>query len=162
MKTAFLLFATMLVTKISTAQLKSTPTCSPLAVDILDGNVNKLYPESPYGDIKNKLPCFTESIDEPSATGCAGVFFKDKGISFYTYRDYIEITEGFKGTLSLPLLGAERNSLYKWLGLPKMKDNAWEAYQVRHGILVVYFDNNGKINKLQISSKTAETLRLCE
>ncbi|MEI2750531.1 MAG: hypothetical protein V9E88_17460 [Ferruginibacter sp.] len=87
-------------------------------------------------------------------------FLKIRASAFYTYRDYIEITEGFKGTLSLPLLGAERNSLYKWLGLPKMKDNAWEAYQVRHGILVVYFDNNGKINKLQISSKTAETLQV--
>lgn len=162
-KTSFLLLSISLLYYSSVnAQLKSSNICPAFIVDIMDGSVNKLYPESPYDEIKTKLPCFNESIDEPSATGCAGVFYKDKGIHFYTYRDYIEINESFKGSLSIPLMGADRGSLFKWFGLPRAKDNAWEAYQVRHGILVVYFNDAGKINKLQISSRTAETLRLCE
>src|SRR6476620_11015657 len=88
------------------AQLRVTPVCSTFNVDVVDGSINNMYPESPMGDIKNRMPCFTQAIDEPSATGCAGVFYKDKGISFYTYREYIEITENFKGTMTLPLMGA--------------------------------------------------------
>jgi hypothetical protein len=162
MKKPILLLACVLAVQIPKAQLKSTPFCPAFTVDVLDGSVNKLYPESPYQEIKNRLPCYTNSIDEPSATGCAGVFFKDKGIDFYTYRDYIEISMDFKGKLTLPILGADRGSLFKWLGLPKAKDNGWEAYQMQHGIIVVYFDAIGKVNKIQSSSRTPETMRVCE
>jgi hypothetical protein len=162
MKKTFFVMACLATSHFAMAQLQTTPYCPAISVDVLDGSVNKLYPESPYQEIKNKLPCFSQAIDEPSTTGCAGVFFKDKGIDFYTYRDYIEITEAFKGKMSLPILGAQRNSLFKWLGLPKVKDNSWEAYQMQHGMIVVYFDAGGKVNKMLISSKSPETLRVCE
>jgi hypothetical protein len=164
MKTPLLTFAFLALNQVSWAQLKATPVCPAFTVDVLDGNVNKLYPESSTFDIKSRLPCFSDVIEENPvpASGCSGVFFKDKGINFYTYRDYIEITESFKGNLSVPLLGAERSQLFKWFGLPKQKDIGWEVYQVRHGTLIVYYDDSGKVNKLQISSKSAETLRLCE
>ncbi len=162
MKTPLVAFLLLACSFSVQAQLKTTPSCPTFMVDVLDGSVNKLYPESPYEDIKIKLPCYNELIEEPSTTGCAGVFFKDRGIYFYTYRDYIEIAENYKGALTIPIMGAERSSLFKWLGLPSMKDVAWEAYQMRHGILVVYFNSAGKVNKLQLSSKNAETLRLCE
>lgn len=162
MRKIFLLLTAIAVSQLSIAQLKSTPICNAFTVDILEGSVNKMYPESPWGEIMTKLPCYTDAIAEPSATGCAGVFFKDKGITFYTYRDYIEIDASFKGTISIPLLGADRNSLFKYLGLPQVKDNAWESYQMRHGILVVFFDATGKINKLILSSKSAATLRVCD
>ena len=40
------------------AQLRSTPFCPPFNTDILDGTVSRLFPQSPHGDIKNRLPCF--------------------------------------------------------------------------------------------------------
>ena len=162
MTRAFMVPLCIILSQISYGQLKSTPVCPPFAVDILDSSVNKMYPESPLGDVMLKMPCYTQSVEEPSANGCAGVFFQDKGIMFYTYRDYIEINDHYKGAMSLPLMGAERSSLFKWFGLPLAKDFSWEAYQIRHGMLVVYFDGAGKINKLLLSSKSPATLKICE
>lgn len=162
MKTTALVLAFIVASQLSSAQLKSTPYCSVFIVDVLDGSVNKLYPESPWEDIKNNLPCFSEAVAEPSTSGCAGIFFKDKGIYFYTYRDYIEISENFKGSFTIPLMGADRNSLFKWFGHAQMKDKDWSAYQMRHGLIVVYFDSTGKVNKIILSSKSTETLRVCE
>jgi hypothetical protein len=144
------------------AQLRSTPFCPPFNTDILDGTVSRLFPQSPHGDIKNRLPCFTDATDELSEWGCGGVFFKDRGVYFYTYRDYIEIRENYQGTMTVPLMGAHRNSLFKWLGLPRVKDVSWEAYQMKYGSLVVFVNAEGKVNRIIISSKSPETLRLCE
>ena len=144
------------------AQLRSTPFCPPFNTDILDGTVSRLFPQSPHGDIKNRLPCFTDATDELSEWGCGGVFFKDRGVYFYTYRDYIEIRENYQGTMTVPLMGAHRNSLFKLLGLPRVKDVSWEAYQMKYGSLVVFVNAEGKVNRIIISSKSPETLRLCE
>lgn len=144
------------------AQLKSTPHCPPFNVDILEGSVSRMYPQSPFGEIVNRLPCYTEAVDELSSSGCGGVYFKDKGVYFHTYRDYIEIKENFNGTMSLPLMGVNRNMLFKWLGLPASKDFKWESYKMRYGSLVLFFDNAGKVNSIVITSKNAESLRMCE
>ncbi|MBC7535613.1 MAG: hypothetical protein H7258_07975 [Ferruginibacter sp.] len=162
MRTSFFMLACIAISQLAHAQLKTTSTCPPINVDFLDGSVNKMYPESPWGEIQMRLPCFTEAIAEPSASGCAGVFYKDKGINFYTYRDYIEINENFKGTMSLPLMGADHNSLSKWFGIPQTRDMAWESYQMRHGVLVTFFNSTGKIYKIILSNKSAATLRLCD
>jgi len=162
MRKPFLILACLAIGQLTQAQLRVTPVCNPFNVDVVEGSVSNLFPESPLGDIRNRMPCFTEVIEEPSATGCAGVFYKDKGISFYTYRDYIEITENFKGSMTLPLMGADHSNLFKWFGLPKVRDVSWEAYQMRHGILVVFFNATGRINKIILSSKSAETIRLCD
>ena len=162
MRTTVLILAFICVSQLSQAQLKASTTCPPFTVDLLEGSVNGLYPESALAEIMIKLPCFSEAIMEPSQTGCAGAFYRDKGIYFYTYRDYIEINNKFTGTMSFPLMGAERNSLFKWLGNPQTKDAAWDAYQMRHGILVVFFDGTGKINKLILTSKGVATLRVCD
>jgi hypothetical protein len=53
----------------------------------------------------------------------------------------------FNVKLTLPILGA---------------DSGWKAYQLQHGIIIVYFDNVSKVNKMQISSRTPETIRVCE
>jgi hypothetical protein len=162
MRKTFLVMTCMAIGQLTQAQLKATPVCNSFTVDVVEGSVNNLYPESPLGDIMNRLPCYTQFIEEPSATGCAGVFYKDKGISFYTYRDYIEINETFKGTMTLPLMGADHSNLFKWFGLPKVRDVAWEAYQMHHGILVVFFNGTGRINRIIMSSKSAESIRLCD
>ncbi len=162
MKSCFLALAILIYSLPLQAQLRSTPYCPPLHLDILDGTVSKMYPQSPFGDIINRLPCYTEAVDELSTGGCGGVYFKDKAVYFHTYRDYIEIKENYNGTMSMPLMGTNRNNLFKWLGIPAKKDIKWESYQMRYGSLVLFFDAAGKVNNIIITSKNAESLNMCE
>jgi len=153
----------LLAAVIVNAQLKTTPVCPSFIVDILDGKVNGVEPDFTPGRIKQTLPCFTSEETENSTSACGGgVFYKDKDLYFYTGRDYVEIREKFKGKLSIPLMGANRNSLFKWLGLPKIKDVNWDAFQTQYGILVLYYNKANKINRIIFSKKSAETLTLCQ
>ena len=100
---------------------------------------------------------------ESSTAKCGGgVFYKDRDIYFYTGRDYIEIGPKFKGKLSIPLMGASRNSLFKWLGHPKIKDVSWDAFSTQYGILILYYTKANKVNKIQFSTQSTETIKLCE
>ena len=103
MKTSFLILAAIISIHTSWAQLKTTPVCPVFVVDVLEGDVNKYSPKSTLGEIKKAFPCFTESVDVTTSSACAGVFYKNKDIYFYTDRNYIEIRQNFKGKLSLPL-----------------------------------------------------------
>jgi hypothetical protein len=145
------------------AQLKTTPVCAGFTVDLLYGKVNDVLPTYTVGQIKERLPCFT-SIEEESATAkCGGgVFYKDKDIYFYTSRDYVEIGPKFKGKLSVPLMGASRNALFKWLGNPQIKDITWDAFTTSYGILILYYTKANKVNKIQFSTQSAATIKLCE
>ena len=111
MKTLIVLVISIASSVIATAQLKTTPLCKEVNVDLLNGIINKnLLPTSTVGQIKLNLPCFTSFEEEGTSAKCgAGVFYKDKDIYFYTTRDYIEIGPAFKGKLSLPLMGALRS-----------------------------------------------------
>ena len=162
MKIFFCMLAYLLSLQLVQAQLKTTPVCLTFSADVLEGTVNDMYPFSTKGEIEKKFPCFTSTTDETNGSTCGGVFFKDKDISFITERDYIEIGEHFKGTMSVPLMGASRSSLFKLLGNPHIKDANWDAYQTKYGILVLYYNKAGKINKLQMSNRSAESLKLCE
>lgn len=163
MKFYLLLFAGVISSQFTFAQLKTTPLCPPIVVDVLEGNVNnELYAKSNIADVKKALPCFTEVVDKDSSSRCVGIFSHDKDIYFYTERNYIEIGEHFKGKLVPPLMGTARSSLFTLLGYPKIKDVSWDAFQTKYGILVVYYNAAGKIIKLQISSKDTDTLKLCE
>jgi hypothetical protein len=146
------------------AQLKTTPICPELNIDILGGRINEtLRSTSTVGQIKEKLPCFTSAEDESATAKCGGgVFFKDKDIYFYTGRDYVEIGPKFKGKLSIPLMGASRTGLFKWLGNPKIKDVNWDAFQTAYGTLIVYYSKAAKVNKLQFSVLGTDTIKLCE
>lgn len=145
------------------AQLKTTPVCPTFTVEILDGKVNEVLPTYTVGQIKERLPCYTTAEEESTTAKCGGgVFFKDRDIYFYTSRDYVEIGPKFKGKLSLPLMGASRNGLFKWLGLPKIKDVNWDAYTTSYGILILYYTKANKVNKIQFSNQSAETIKLCE
>ncbi len=154
----------MLLFQTATAQLKTAaPVCKTFEVNVLEGTVNNdISTKSTIGEVRATFPCYTSTLDESGGTGCGGVFYKDKDISFKTERGYIEIGEKFKGKLSLPLFGASRNALFKWLGFPKMKDNSWDAFQTRYGILIVYYNKANKINKLQMSHYGTDNIRLCE
>ena len=160
-KISFILFGLLCLASVSMAQLKVKATCPAFEVDILDGKVNGLKANVVAGEIKNKFPCFT-SVTNDSAKCGEAVYYKDKGITFYTGRDYVEITEGFKGKLSIPLLGSPRGSLFKVLGNPKLKDDTWDAYQTNYGCLVLHFNKANKVRLIQFSTFGTDKLNLCE
>jgi len=162
MKTLLTLSA-LFVSILLQAQLKTSKVCPSIYVDILDGKVNGLETDFTQGQIKKTLPCFTAAEDENSSSKCGGLIsYKDKDVYFYTGRDYVEIRDKFKGKLSIPLMGAGRNSLFKWLGHPKIKDISWDAYQTQYGTLVLYFNKANRINRILFSKKSTDTMTLCE
>jgi hypothetical protein len=161
------LFLSMSFLSVSMGQLRAKSKCPDFYVDILNGTVNDLKPGSNTPDeIKAKFPCFTSATNDSADAKCGGgIFYKDKDIFFYTKREYIEIGPKFPGKFSIPLLGAKRNSLFKWLGNPKIKDDLWDAYEMQYGTLVLHYDvagAAGKIKLIQFSPLNTETLSLCE
>ena len=163
MKKNVLLYAWVLLAINLKAQLKTTNICPTFTVDLLDGKVNGVLPAYTVAQIKQRLPCFTSAEEESATAKCGGgVFYKDRDIYFYTSRDYIEIGPNFKGKLSIPLMGANRNSLFKWLGLPAIKDVTWDAFTTSYGILILYYSKANKVNKIQFSNQSAATIKLCE
>lgn len=163
MKLIAFVIVTVITALPAQAQLKASAVCPGMLVDVLEGTVNnKLYTTSTSGEIQKLFPCFTAVVEETNGTTCGGVIYKDKDIAFYTERDYIEIGSNFKGTIEPALMGVNRTQLFKLLGNPKLKDGTWEAYQTKYGVMILYFDGNAKINKIQISSKTTDSIKLCE
>lgn len=162
MKTILLVMALGLTTQFAHAQLTATPVCPTFTVDVLAGTVNELVPKSAIVEITTKFPCFSSMIEKDSVTVCAGVFYPDKHISFYTGRQYIEIGEKFKGRLTPALMGTSRGTLFNTLGHPKLKDAAWDAYQMAYGTLILYYNAAGKINKIQMCSRKTDAIKLCQ
>ena len=164
MKKIIVSLSTLLFCGVASAQLKTTPVCPVINIDILEGIVNgNIVPGSTVGQIKLKFPCFTSFEEEGTSAKCgAGVFYKDKDIYFYTSRDYIEIGPAFKGKLSIPLMGTPRNDLFKLLGRPQIKDVSWDAFQTAYGVLILYYDKAARVNKIQFSTRSANTIQLCE
>lgn len=164
MKTIIVSLCYLILFGHASAQLKTTPKCPDFDIDILDGIVNKnILPTSTVGQIKLNLPCFTSFEEEGTSAKCgAGVFYKDKDVSFFTTRDYVEIGPAFKGKLSIPLMGAPRSSLFKWLGTPQIKDVNWDAFQTGYGILILYYDSAAKVNKIQFSTQSVSGIHLCD
>jgi hypothetical protein len=143
------------------AQLKTTTVCPPFVVDVLDGKVNGISINSTVGQIKKAMPCATSTESDSSKCG-SGVSYKDKDIYFFVRRHYVQIGPGFKGKLSVPLMGAARTGLFKTLGHPRIKDVTWDAYTTNYGLLILYFNKAGKINKIQMSTEGPETIQLCD
>jgi hypothetical protein len=164
MKTIITFIFSVALCTVASAQLKTTTKCAEFDIDILDGVINKtILPTSTIGQIKLNLPCFSSFEEEGTSAKCgAGVSYKDKDIYFYTTRDYVEIGPAFKGNLSIPLMGASRDGLFKWLGSPKIKEAGWDAFQTSYGILIVYYDSAAKVNKIQFSTHSANSIHLCE
>ena len=163
MKKNILFLACVILSLVVQGQLKRTMVCPPVVVDILDGRVNGLRVTDNIAQVKSKLPCFTSAETESATAKCGGgVFYKDRDIYFYTARDYVEIGPNFKGKLSIPLMGASRNSLFKWLGNPAIKDVSWDAFTTAYGILILYYTKANRVNKIQFSTQSTETINLCE
>ena len=157
----FLSLLLMMITLPSMAQLKATARCPEMLVDILDGHINRVSPKFTAGEIKKVFPCYTSEIEKTDSMACAGVFIKDKGLSFFTDRNYIEITDVYKGKMEPAVMGAQRGSLFKFLGNPSIKDDTWDAFITRYGTLILYYNTAGKVNKIQMSSKSADYIKLC-
>jgi hypothetical protein len=164
MKTIIVSLSALFLCAVASAQLKRTVICPAIAIDILDGIVNgTVSPNSTVGQIKLNLPCFTSFEEEGTSAKCgAVVFYKGKDVYFYTSRDYVEIGPAFKGKLSIPLMGAPRNGLFKWLGPPQIKDVSWDAFQTAYGVLILYYNKAAKVNKIRFSTRSANTIHLCE
>jgi len=163
MKKLFSLCLLLGILPVAFGHLKAKTKCASFEVDILDGKVNGIKPDFPPAEIKSNLPCFTSAEDETANAKCGGgVFYKDKDVYFYTKRDYIEIGEKFQGKLSIPLMGASRASLFKWLGNPKIKDDSWDAFEMSYGTLVLHYNAAGKVKTIQFSTKGTDDLSLCE
>jgi len=154
-------FLLLFVAFSASAQLKAKVSCDEFTVDILSGKVNDIKADFTLETLKAKFPCFTSTAPDDSAK-CGGIFFKDKDLSIFTGRDYIQIGEKFKGKLSMPIMGASRNSFFKTLGNPKIKDDTWDAYQMQYGTLVLHYNKANKVRLIQMSTQPTETLNLCE
>ena len=97
MKTIIVFLSSLVLCAVASAQLKTTPVCPAIDIDILDGIVNKnIPPNSTVGQLKLNLPCFTSFEEEGTSAKCgAGVFYKDKDVYFYTSRYYVELGPAF-------------------------------------------------------------------
>ena len=147
----------------SHAQLTSTVSCPDFNINILDGRINVVTPAYTVDQIKGQFPCYSSAEQESDSATCGGgVFFKDRDLYFYTRRNYVEIGPKFKGKLSLPLMGAPRTGLFKWLGNPAIKEAGWDAFTTSYGILILYYDKAGKVNKIRFSTESAATIKLCQ
>lgn len=92
-KTIIFLFV-ILLSSVSFSQLKTTVKCPEINVDLLYGIVNgTILPTSNPALIKHDLPCYTGFEDKGTSSKCAGVFYKDKDIYFYTERNYVGFAE---------------------------------------------------------------------
>src|SRR5688572_3623782 len=135
------------------AQLTVKATCPVFEVDILDGKVNGFKATVANDQLKAKFPCFTSAAEEKDSAKCGtNVFYKDRDLYFYTQRDYVEIGPKFKGKLSVPLMGAPRNTMFRHLGNPKMKDTNWDAFSTSYGIIILTYDAANKVKKIQLST----------
>ena len=166
MKRILFIILSMSCLSVAMGQLKAKVKCPDLYVDILNGTVNDIKPNYTPNEIKEKFPCFTSAEDESNEAKCGGgVYFKDKDIYFYTKRDYIEVGPKFTGKTSILLLGTKRNSLFKSLGNPKIKDDLWDAFETQYGTLVLHYDvagPAGKVKFFQFSTLSTDALNLCE
>lgn len=162
MRIAPLLLALTFAAASVKAQLTATPVCPTISIDLLEGLINeRLQCISTPGEVKKIFPCFTNETEETNGSTCGGVFYKDKDFYFFTERDYIEILAKFKGVLAPSIMGVNRNGLFKILGNPKLKDAGWDAFQTKYGTLILYYDSAGKVNKIQMTTKSTSTIKLC-
>jgi hypothetical protein len=163
MKIIFLSLCSFLFFTIASAQLKTEVKCPDINVDILYGFINhSLTPNANVDQVKSQLPCFTSFETDIKSKCGSTVFYKDQDIYFYVSHNYIEIGPHFKGKLSIPLMGAARGSLFKILGDPQIKQATWDAFKTSYGIIILYYDAENKVNKIQISTKSTSTIQLCE
>ncbi len=139
--------------------------CPQLDVNIKNGTVNGLAPTVTMAELKKVLPCFTAESEEGTGMNCGGgVFYSKHDIYFYTGRDYIELRSGFKGQVSVSVLGQSKEAVTSVLGKirKELQDGSYLYcfYKTNYGCLVVKF-GNGKAEKLMMWAKPVKDVVLC-
>jgi hypothetical protein len=163
MKSVFSTLSALLLTVFASAQLKTEVKCPVINVDILNGNVNHIIiPTSNIEQIKKNLPCFSGFSEDIKGKCGSTVSYEDQDIYFFVSRNYIEIGPHFKGVLSVPLLGASRSKLFSLLGDPQIKQPRWDAFKTSYGILILYYNKENKVDRIQFSTQSASTIQLCD
>jgi hypothetical protein len=164
----FMLFMSLLgcsTTKPSTQKVYKTD-CSELVVDLKKGTLNNLPATESMENIKQKLTCFTGDTEEGEETfNCGGgVFFLNHGFFFYTYKDYIEVRENFKGVVSPQIMGVSILELKKHIGTPAkiISQSGTYFYKMPYGTLRVELDSQEKVREIGLHHSNLEALKLCD
>ncbi|TDX02336.1 hypothetical protein [Dinghuibacter silviterrae] len=163
MKRLTLFACVFLMAAVSQAQLRPKVTCGDITVDLLNGTINGMKPNNGFAEFQKTVPCSTGS--DPAGKCGAVIYYKDKDVAFYADRKYFEIGPHFKGKMTLRVLGAPRNILFKYLGNPKVKDALWDAYETQYGTLVLHYTAAGaagRVKLIQMSTLGTDDLSLCE
>ena len=161
MKNSILVFLLVFTIVPAWSQLKPKIVCDAFVVDVLDGKVNDVHADFTPGQIKAKLPCFTGEDPETSKCGSV-IYYKDRDVKFYPTRKYVEVGPGFKGKFTFPIMGEKRGSFFKKLGVPKLKDAAWDAFETQYGCLILYYNSASKVRMIRFSALTTDEINLCE
>ncbi len=117
--------------------------CDTLTVDLFAGTVNGLPATAPQDEVKATLPCSTgDSPDGELWNFGGGVFFTDHELYVYTGNDFVEVREGFTGTVIPPLLGASPATAARELGTPLgAQDGAQFLYDHAPGCVAIHHDD---------------------
>lgn len=164
---AFLLFGIAAIYKyfLSPAHQEYIKT-KPYYVDIINGTIDGLKPTATNEEIVAKFPDYT-SIDETESVynDGGGVFYINKGMFFYTYKDIIDIREDFIGNVSLNLMSKGTNEIPTLLKKDpiKIEGNSYTEYfgnsepRTTHVVAQTFEMNYGKI---MIESTPSKVIRL--
>jgi hypothetical protein len=146
----------------SFSQLKSSNACGTLMVDVYQGWINKARPNDHPEQIKAKLPCYTSFQEEGNQSTCGGgVYYENRDMRFMVQRDYVVIGDKCKDSFNLVLFGKNEKDLFSDLGLPKLKDANWRAYQMAYGTLILFFNDKQVVNKVIITTRSTDDADLC-
>lgn len=127
MKTFKLIFASLLLTFLATANLQQLKAqdagknpCGQLELDFEKGTLNGVGGAATMEEVKQFFPCFTGDTEENTeGSNCGGgVFFLDHDFFFYTGRDYINVRGRFKGQMTTPILGKTSSDALSAMGEP--------------------------------------------
>ena len=143
----------------------------PYYVDVINGTIDGLKPTATNAEIVAKFPDYT-SMDEKETDGNdgGGVFFLDKGMYFYTYRDTIDIRSEFIGNVSNKLMSKGTSEITAALNKTPIKteknwyweyirdDNSEETTKKTTNVVVQTFEMD--YGKLIIESTPSRVYRL--
>ena len=129
-----------------------------IKVDIENGTISGLKPSSSMADIKKSLPDFSGETEENQGINCdGGVFYLDKDLFFYTYRDFVEIRSNFDGKLSKDILNKNITEVTKILGTP---DHQVKPSGDDESIMVLYFKRDYGCLRLNYTIATGNVFQV--
>lgn len=151
---------------------KDITLCDTLKADLDSGMVSKMKPDAPVDSLKKYFPCYTEEVEEGTGSKCGGGLMFDRlNFSAYTEQDYFEFRKGFTGTINYQLFGHDEEYLQSVLGDPVRVTDVQEFdgapvqtvcfYKKNYGFLLIWFDTDQKIVKLQMYAKALDKIELC-